>query len=137
MSAAEPALTRNQQAVMDVLTEASAPLSAYGILDALRPVGFRAPLQVYRALDKLVEAGLAHRIESMNAFVACASPDDAHHEAIVFMLCETCGQAVEFADHKLAHRLDELCRMKEFQGHKQTIEIRGLCAGCARAVKDS
>ena len=134
MNAAEQVLTRNQQAVLDVLTEATGPLSAYGILDALRPAGFRAPLQVYRALDKLLEAGLAHRIESMNAFVACASPDDAHHEAIVFMLCENCGQTVEFADHKLAHRLDELCHMKDFQAHKQTIEIRGLCARCAKAA---
>ncbi|MGE0232941.1 MAG: Fur family transcriptional regulator [Flavobacteriaceae bacterium] len=134
MKLAGPALTRNQQAVLDVLSQATAPLSAYGILDVLRPAGFRAPLQVYRALDKLVETGLAHRIESMNAFVACASPEDIHPEAIVFMLCEKCGQTVEVADHKVAHRIDELCRMNAFHGQKQTIEIRGLCARCAQAA---
>ena len=106
MSAAEPALTRNQQAVMDVLTEASAPLSAYGILDALRPVGFRAPLQVYRALDKLVEAGLAHRIESMNAFVVCChGHGHAHPTITAFEICESCGRVNEFHDEKVERTL--------------------------------
>ena len=67
-----PALTKNQSLVFDVLTRAEQPISAYTILDRLREHGFRAPLQVYRALDKLLEAGLVHRLESLNAFVACA-----------------------------------------------------------------
>ena len=68
-------LTRNQELVLGTLAHATAPLSAYDILDQLRDEGLRAPLQVYRALDKLTERGLAHRLESLNAFVCCA---DAH-----------------------------------------------------------
>ena len=70
-------LTRNQGLVFDVLTHSEGPLSAYSILDKLRDSGFRAPLQVYRALDKLLEFGLVHRLESLNAFVACAHPDES------------------------------------------------------------
>jgi len=65
-------LTRNQSLVFGALSRAEGPLSAYTILDQLRDDGFRAPLQVYRALDKLVETGMVHRLESLNAFVACS-----------------------------------------------------------------
>lgn len=53
-------LTRNQSLVYEVLSKAEGPLSAYTILDQLRDEGFRAPLQVYRALEKLLEIGRAH-----------------------------------------------------------------------------
>ncbi|MCB1460156.1 MAG: transcriptional repressor, partial [Nitratireductor sp.] len=67
-------LTRNQLLVLNALVAAGGPLSAYGILDQLREEGFRAPLQVYRALEKLVDQGKVHRLESLNAFVACSHP---------------------------------------------------------------
>lgn len=73
---ATPQLTKNQALVMGALTHSDGPLSAYTILDKLRDQGFRAPLQVYRALDKLLEYGLVHRLESLNAFVACACPHE-------------------------------------------------------------
>jgi Fur family transcriptional regulator, zinc uptake regulator len=68
-------LTRNQDLVLKTLNAADTPLSAYDILDRLRGDGLRAPLQIYRALDKLIEHGLAHRLESLNAFVCCANSE--------------------------------------------------------------
>lgn len=124
------ALTRNQRLVLDRLTLSGTPLSAYAILDALRPEGFRAPPQVYRALDKLVEAGLVHRIESKNAFVACAVPACHGRETVVFMLCEHCGAVDEFADDTVARRLDDLAHDRRFRADKQTVEVRGVCAAC-------
>ncbi len=64
-------LTRNQSLVLSVLQSSEQPLSAYSILDRLREEGLRAPLQVYRALEKLLQAGRIHRLESKNAFVVC------------------------------------------------------------------
>lgn len=64
-------LTKNQGLVLSVLESSGQPLSAYTILDRLRGQGLKAPLQVYRALDKLLEHGRVHRLESMNAFVVC------------------------------------------------------------------
>src|SRR5690606_5865135 len=61
-------LTRNQELVLGALNGSGGRLSAYDILDRVRGKGIRAPLQVYRALDKLVERGLAHRLESLSAF---------------------------------------------------------------------
>lgn len=72
--AARDVLTKNQLCVLEKLETASGPLSAYTLLDQLRERGFRAPLQVYRALDTLVKSGFVHRLESINSFVACAEP---------------------------------------------------------------
>ncbi len=91
-------LTRNQTLVFNVLSKADGPLSAYTILDQLRDDGFRAPLQVYRALEKLLEFGMVHRLESLNAFVACAHPQCHQHGLIAFAICEQCGQVTEFSD---------------------------------------
>lgn len=72
-----PELTRNQSLVFEALSQAEAPLSAYMLLAKLKGTGLRAPIQIYRALDKLMAYGLAHRIESLNAFVVCSHPADA------------------------------------------------------------
>ncbi|WP_108879895.1 transcriptional repressor [Anderseniella sp. Alg231-50] len=126
-------LTKNQSLVMGALTKSNGPLSAYTILDQLRDHGFRAPLQVYRALDKLVEFGMVHRLESLNAFVACRHPDCDDHETIAFMICESCGQVNEITDNALANRLKLLAEEGHFALKKTTIELRGLCRNCQNA----
>lgn len=134
-----PALTKNQSLVFDVLTRSDAPMSAYTILDKLRDHGFRAPLQVYRALDKLLEFGMVHRLESLNAFVACAhqhsdccATGPGHgHGTVAFAICESCGHVFEFHDHAVDHRLGDWAKGKGFKPAKTTIEIRGLCSACA------
>lgn len=126
-----PELTRNQSLVYGALEAAGGPLSAYTILDRLREEGFRAPLQVYRALDKLLEFGIVHRLESLNAFVACRRPDCDTHATVAFAICEKCGHVTEVADENLAAQLGRLAREAGFALSKSTVELRGICAGCA------
>ena len=128
-----PALTKNQSLVFDVLTKSDAPLSAYTILGKLRDSGFRAPLQVYRALDKLRELGLVHRLESLNAFVACTQPHDHHtdHGVTAFAICEDCGQVDEMHDAGIEERLSVLAGSRHFRTERTTIEIRGHCQNCS------
>ena len=114
--------------VLDVLSGASGPLSAYTILDQLRDDGFRAPLQVYRALEKLIELGKVHRLESLNAFVACRHTDCSTHEAIIFMICEGCNTVSELTNEALA--LTDLARNHKFRLRKSTVELFGTCAMC-------
>lgn len=128
-------LTRNQSLVLDTLAKAAAPMSAYAVLDELRDHGFKAPLQVYRALDKLQEAGLVHRLESLNAFIACAHCSDCHehghhHGLVAFAICEGCGQVSEFTDHGMEESLAAWAKGSGFRADKTTIEIRGHCAVC-------
>ena len=128
-----PNLTRNQSLVYGALEGADGPLSAYTILDRLRDHGFRAPLQVYRALEKLLELGLVHRLESINSFVACSHPsqDCCGHGTVAFAICNACGQVVEFHDHAIDERLAGWEKAKAFKAEKTTIEIRGLCQACS------
>lgn len=128
-------LTRNQSLVLDTLTGATGPLSAYGILDRVRGDGIKAPLQIYRALDKLVEMGLAHRLESLNAFVACAHADEHHEGLAAFAICESCGRVDEFADDVVEERLAAWSRSTGFKTERTTIEIRGHCKDCAAAAR--
>lgn len=132
MAAHARKLTRNQSLVFGCLNESQSPLSAYTILDRLREQGFKAPLQVYRALEKLIDAGLVHRLESMNAFVACAHPDQdcSHHGMTAFAICENCGAVKEFHAHDIEEALLARAAQADFKSSKMTVEIRGLCADC-------
>lgn len=125
-------LTKNQNLVMGALSQANGPLSAYTILDELRDHGFRAPLQVYRALDKLVELGLVHRLESLNAFVACqhSSCGGDKRENVLFAICETCGKVQELVDDRLLDTVKNLADNESFSLSKSVIELRGKCASC-------
>jgi Fur family zinc uptake transcriptional regulator len=131
MTAGDARLTRNQALVLETLERAGAPMSAYTILDRLRGEGFRAPLQVYRALDKLRAAGLVHRLECLNAFVACSHEDGHGPGLVAFAICEACGQVAEFSDRDIARRLRGWAGRNRFTVKKTTIEIRGACARCA------
>lgn len=129
--AAEPALTRNQQLVFDALNGSNHPLSAYAILDKLRDDGLRAPLQVYRALERLVDSGKVHRLESLNAFVACAHAHCHQDCASAFAICEKCGSVTEFSDDEIMSRLRVWSNEAKFRPGRMTVEVRGICAGCA------
>jgi len=73
MNHKEEFLSKNQQIIFDFIEKAKEPLKAYSILFNVQKKGIKAPLQVYRALDKLVEIGKIHKVESRNAFIACKS----------------------------------------------------------------
>lgn len=124
-------LTKNQTLVLEALASAEEPMSAYAVLDRLRTQGFRAPPQVYRALDKLIELGLIHRVDSLNAFVACRQPDCEATPTIVFAICEDCGHVEEMAGETLSRQLRALARNAGFKPERSTVELRGLCGGCA------
>jgi Fur family zinc uptake transcriptional regulator len=126
----QPALTRNQGLVYDALSGAEGPLSAYAILDDLRDHGIRAPLQVYRALDKLLELGLVHRLESLNSFVACQHPDCDTRATMVFAICSKCSHVSELAGEQLEAELKDMAESDGFHVQAATIELRGICRIC-------
>lgn len=127
----EQNLTKNQDLVLNQLGKSKTPMSAYDLLDKLRDKGLKAPLQIYRALDKLTELGLAHRLESLNAFVACAHPNCHENELIAFGICENCNKVWEFSDEEVSKRLDLWAKARDFTPLKTSLEIRGICAKCA------
>ncbi len=124
-------LTRNQELVLGTLAHATAPMSAYDILDKLRDEGLRAPLQIYRALDRLTERGLAHRLESLNAFVCCADAQCHKAGTIAFAICKECGRVEEFAERAVEQGLMSWSKSAGFTPSSTTIELRGTCRDCA------
>lgn len=123
-------LTKNQTLVLNALGAAEGPLSAYAILDLLRDEGFRAPPQVYRALERLVSLGLAHRLESLNAFVACQHPSCSGHKALAFTICEECGDVAELSDPEISETLGSVALRRDFSVRQTVIELRGRCSTC-------
>merc|ERR1712127_459909 len=98
-------LSKNQQIIFDLIDKSAEPLKAYAILFNVQKKGIKAPLQVYRALDKLVEIGKIHKIESRNAFVACRNSDCEISKATAFSICENCEEVEEINDTKLSNSL--------------------------------
>ena len=123
-------MTPNETLVYDLLRQADTPLSAYSILDALRDQGVRAPLQVYRALNKLIERGAVHRIESINGFVACSLTNCGARAVSIFMLCTKCERAAEFTDPAIDQKINALADDRLFAAEHKVIEMAGLCASC-------
>ena len=117
-----------QQQVFETLAACARPLSAYQILDRLRPYGVTAPPTVYRALERLIAEGRAHRLESCNAFVACAHP--AHAGRAAFAICDGCGSVTEFESGEAFAALDAWAAGQSFRALRASIEVSGLCAGC-------
>jgi len=134
MSSSQIALTRNQNLVLDVLLREKIPLSAYMILDRLREHDIKAPLQIYRALDKLTEMGHVHRLESVNAFVACDHSHSERHDSslVAFAICKQCGTVVEFGDEVITEQVGVHMQELNFQPQTTILEIGGLCCRCAK-----
>lgn len=115
--------------ILDLLRGSAKPLSAYQILDALRPNGVQSPPIVYRALSRLVKDGRVHRLEQANAFFACHG---AHHDgAVVFAVCRECNRVEEWAVAGLDDAFARAASLTGFQVDARTVEVRGLCAHCA------
>ena len=95
MSEALDSLTKNQQTVLDILESAKEPLKAYAILFDTQKKGIKAPLQVYRALDKLIEIGKVHKIESKNSYIACKHKSCDAGTSTSFLICEMCDLVIQ------------------------------------------
>ena len=123
-------LTKNQQIVLDLVEKSSEPLKAYSILFNVQKKGLKAPLQVYRALDKLVEIGKIHKIESRNAFVACKNSNCVVSNATAFSICESCEKVTEINNSKLSKYLSNFEDNSGMRYSKYNLEFFGLCKKC-------
>ena len=123
-------LTPVRRKVLELLLQEHRALGAYPILEMLREAGFGSqPPVAYRALDFLSEHGFVHKIERLNAFVACAHPDESHSPA--FMICRACDAVAETYTAPARGALGEAARAAGFQIERTMVEAEGLCPDCA------
>ena len=123
-------LTKNQQTVLDILESASEPLKAYTILFDIQKKGIKSPLQVYRALDKLIEIGKVHKIESRNSYVACKHEGCNAKTSTSFLICENCDSVNELIANNLFSYFSKQAEKNNFSYKKHNLEIFGLCENC-------
>ena len=123
-------LSKNQQIIFDLIDKSSEPLKAYTILFSVQKKGIKAPPQVYRALDKLVETGKIHKIESKNAFVACRNSNCDISKTTAFSICESCEMVDEINDAKLTKYLTSFSDKKGTKYKRFNLEFFGLCKKC-------
>ena len=130
MAIASENLTKNQKTVLDILESASEPLKAYAILFDIQKKGIKSPLQVYRALDKLIEIGKVHKIESRNSYVACKHEGCNAKTSTSFLICEHCDSVTELTGNNLFSYFLKQAEKNNFNYKKHNLEIIGLCENC-------
>ena len=124
-------LTPLRKEVLELVAAAGKPVKAYDLLDQLREHhGNAAPPTVYRALDFLLEQGFIHKLESVNAFVSCHHPAEAHQ--VPFLICDVCSSAQEVCDERVAALIESQAESFGFRPQAQTLEGHGVCRNCRK-----
>lgn len=115
---------------LEILLQEHRGVGAYDMLDRLRDSGFGSQPQVaYRALDFLVAHGFAHKIERLNAFIACTHPGQDHAPA--FMICRLCDTVAEAHATRAKGTLGAAARAAGFRIESTIVEAEGVCPACA------
>jgi Fur family zinc uptake transcriptional regulator len=125
-------LTPVRRRTLEILLAGHRALGAYDVLQQLAADGFgNQPPVAYRALEFLVEQGLAHKVQRLNAFTACMHPGEAH--APVFLICRGCNAVAETAAAPVRTALEASATAMGFTVERSSVEALGLCPNCAVA----
>lgn len=125
-------LTPLRRRVLEIIWRAHEPIGAYEILAELaRDRDKAAPPTVYRALEFLQQAGLVHRVDSLNAFLGCDRPESPH--AGQFLVCSRCRRVSEIQDPGLTRALIQQARELGYRLEGSVVEIKAVCEDCASA----
>lgn len=121
--------SKPREAVLKIIGDADKPLTAYEILDTLgNVIQNPKPPTVYRALEALSEHGFVHRIESLNAYIACH--ENHRHNGSQFMICDTCGSVEEIHLCSIPESLQKQASGKNFTTSHWNVELHGKCKNC-------
>lgn len=124
-------LTPIRRTVLELIWESHRAIKAYDLLEKIRPFDFAAkPATVYRALEFLIEQGLIHRIESLNAFIGCTRSEYEHE--LLLLICERCQEVEERPAKVVMAALAAEVAEAGFIAHRQAVEVLGVCARCAQ-----
>ena len=126
-------LTPARVRVLELLSEAHRAMGAYELLDRLRAEGLGSqPPVVYRALDFLIAAGFVHKLERLNAYVACCQPGGEHgiENGACFLICLNCRKVAEIEDGALDIAIAQAAAGRGFAMRRTVLEIEGTCPAC-------
>ena len=134
LSQAGERMTAPRRRVLSLLLETGEPVKAYDLIARFGEDGQAAkPPTVYRALEFLERKGLAHRIASISAYVACTSASDTPGHAAAFLICDCCGATEEVAVAG-GDAFAEAASAAGYAIERTTIEGHGRCPACRVAA---
>lgn len=123
-------LTPMRRQVLELIWESHRAVKAYDLLDRIKPkTGTAKPATVYRALDFLMEQGLVHKVESLNAFIGCSFSEHQHQQLL--LTCSLCQEVEERPAEGVMEAIAKELEQAAFTIHHKAIEIHGICARCA------
>jgi Fur family zinc uptake transcriptional regulator len=102
-------------------------VKVYEMVGIFSPGRATAPPTIYRAFNALVELGLAYRIESLNAYLACRTLPAG--PAAFLLICDGCGLVEEIVPPIEAVN-GAMNAQSTFLVTRVGIEARGRCAAC-------
>jgi Fur family transcriptional regulator, zinc uptake regulator len=123
-------LTTIRRQVLGLIWDSHRAVKAYDLLDQMKPLQHSAkPATIYRALDFLLEQGLIHRIESLNAFIGCSCSEQQHEQ--LFLICVQCHEVEERPGAIVMEAVSKELKLAAFTAHRKAIEIQGICKHCS------
>ncbi|MDR2406315.1 MAG: transcriptional repressor [Deltaproteobacteria bacterium] len=124
-------LTKLRRRVLETLIKAPGPVKAYDLIESLKTNGRSlTPSSIYRTLEFFIQTGLVHRVNSLNAFVACT--DHKSHHNPVILVCPSCQATAEVNDEGLYTSIFNRLNAMDFFAKEGSVEVRGLCKKCAK-----
>jgi len=123
-------LTAIRRRILELICASHKAMGAYELLDLFREENSKAkPVTIYRALAFLMDAGLVHKIESLNTFIGCLQAETKHQAVI--LICDQCKNAYELDAASVYQSLFAMSKKIQFTPVSLTIELHGLCCSCA------
>jgi Fur family zinc uptake transcriptional regulator len=122
-------LTPIRQRIFELIWSNHKAVGAYDLLATLQQEDPKAkPVTIYRALDFLLDAGLIHKVASLNAFIGCSQPEITHHS--VMLICDLCHDAKEVEAQEVYEAIFEIGKNNAFHPQQLTLELHGTCEDC-------
>jgi len=120
--------------VLKIIWRDHKPAKAYDILDKLKDKDYRAkPSTVYRTLDFLLDQGLIHKLNSLNAYIGCSHP--LKHDECYFLICSECQEVKECCNRILSDAIAKTSAKNKFNSKHAMLEIEGLCMECRNSKR--
>jgi Fur family ferric uptake transcriptional regulator len=109
-------------------------IDAESIVAAVRGRGLSiSRATVYRNLELLVEAGLAHKVRlAGRRYLYEHLHAGQRHDHLA---CRRCGRMVEFVSPGITALLGEICRAHGYDARQNQLQILGLCRDCMGAAE--
>ncbi|EKQ67884.1 Fe2+/Zn2+ uptake regulation protein [Leptolyngbyaceae cyanobacterium JSC-12] len=119
-------LTRNQQSVLDLLSQQTQPVSAQALYSVLRQQQAIGLATVYRALETLKLRGFVQSRAGANGESLYSPVEQDQH----YLTCLQCGRSIPLAHCPIQELEEHLQHSVPFKIYYHTLEFFGLCEPC-------